>query len=317
MKKVLKTFLGNKKLLALAILLVGVFGCWVLISRADDQKAAFESADSISEKKRDSDNDGLANWEEELLGTNPYQADTDGDGFLDGEEVLSKHDPLIAGPDDNLEYVELDKKVREQLKEPNNLTEALTENTASLSLNPNAPTDFTLLTSAIKETSGSDFFTQAVRKQLLLTLFYFLPPQIKESDLNISQDNSAAALDQYLADLHAIFADQPSVKNKTQVSDTQAVLLAVQQRQFKYADDLAAQWSDIYKRSKSIEVPSILLEAHLTGLRGAYVLSRAYAALSEIEADPAKVIIAVQEIQKGDALILDTYNQLALINSTP
>ncbi len=35
----------------------------------------------------DSDNDGLSNYLEEILGTDPFKRDTDGEGLSDGEEV--------------------------------------------------------------------------------------------------------------------------------------------------------------------------------------------------------------------------------------
>lgn len=41
----------------------------------------------------DSDQDGLTNSEEALLGTDPNKIDSDGDGFADGSEVMSGYDP--------------------------------------------------------------------------------------------------------------------------------------------------------------------------------------------------------------------------------
>lgn len=41
----------------------------------------------------DSDQDGLTNSEEALLGTDPNKTDSDGDGFADGSEVKSSYDP--------------------------------------------------------------------------------------------------------------------------------------------------------------------------------------------------------------------------------
>ena len=46
---------------------------------------------SIGEKsaKDDADNDGLASWEEALLGTDPKNPDSNHNGILDGEEFAS------------------------------------------------------------------------------------------------------------------------------------------------------------------------------------------------------------------------------------
>ena len=48
----------------------------------------------------DRDQDGLANQEEQAMGTDPDNPDTDGDGYSDGVEVTSGYDPLIPAPND-------------------------------------------------------------------------------------------------------------------------------------------------------------------------------------------------------------------------
>jgi len=45
----------------------------------------------------DTDNDGLSDLVEDILGTDKTKADTDGDTFKDKEELLNGYDPLIAG----------------------------------------------------------------------------------------------------------------------------------------------------------------------------------------------------------------------------
>ncbi len=51
---------------------------------------------------KDSDNDGLKDWEETIWGTDQQNPDTDGDGTTDEEETQSHRDPTIAGPNDYL-----------------------------------------------------------------------------------------------------------------------------------------------------------------------------------------------------------------------
>lgn len=51
----------------------------------------------------DSDNDGLTDDQETLLGTDPHNPDTDGDGHSDGSEVRYGYDPLVPG-DAKLDY---------------------------------------------------------------------------------------------------------------------------------------------------------------------------------------------------------------------
>jgi len=48
----------------------------------------------IENLNRDSDGDGLKDWEEAIFHTDPHNPDTDGDGTPDGEEVRLGRDPL-------------------------------------------------------------------------------------------------------------------------------------------------------------------------------------------------------------------------------
>jgi hypothetical protein len=56
--------------------------------------------DSIANK--DTDNDGLKDWEEALWKTAPDNPDTDGDGTPDGAEIAAGRSPLIKGPNDQI-----------------------------------------------------------------------------------------------------------------------------------------------------------------------------------------------------------------------
>ena len=56
---------------------------------------------------RDSDNDGIPDWEERLNGSDPFLADTDGDGTFDGTEVSLGRNPTKKGPKDKLPVANL------------------------------------------------------------------------------------------------------------------------------------------------------------------------------------------------------------------
>ncbi len=55
-----------------------------------------------SEEQKDSDNDGLKDWEEALWKTDPQNPDSDGDGTPDGEEVAEGRNPAVPGPNDKI-----------------------------------------------------------------------------------------------------------------------------------------------------------------------------------------------------------------------
>jgi hypothetical protein len=75
--------------IALALIASAV---WNRLSNPDPEQqnpvAVVSPSASLPEIQGDSDQDGLSDQQEILLGTDPVNADTDGDGLLDGEEVL-------------------------------------------------------------------------------------------------------------------------------------------------------------------------------------------------------------------------------------
>lgn len=54
------------------------------------------------ESEKDTDGDGLKDWEESLWKTDPRNPDTDGDGTPDGEEVKNGRNPVVKGPNDEI-----------------------------------------------------------------------------------------------------------------------------------------------------------------------------------------------------------------------
>lgn len=60
---------------------------------------------------KDTDEDGLKDWEEQLWKTDPLNPDSDGDGTPDGEEIKSGRNPTIAGPNDKLDLDTIENKI--------------------------------------------------------------------------------------------------------------------------------------------------------------------------------------------------------------
>jgi hypothetical protein len=107
----LNYFPGKKILILLAVLLLGAFWWWFVSFRAEANKlpgtlvfindtAIQAPLNGIAQK--DSDADGLFDWEEALWKTDPKNPDTDRDGTNDGEEIKLKRNPLKQAPDDAL-----------------------------------------------------------------------------------------------------------------------------------------------------------------------------------------------------------------------
>jgi hypothetical protein len=63
---------------------------------------------------KDFDKDGLPDYEEIRIGTDPFNPDSDRDGFIDGSEIALSFDPLNPSPADKIKY----QNPREIKKEP-------------------------------------------------------------------------------------------------------------------------------------------------------------------------------------------------------
>jgi hypothetical protein len=65
-----------------------------------DTKGSTEATDAA----KDTDGDGLHDWEETLWKSDPNKTDSDGDGTSDGDEVKANRDPAKKGPNDNISF---------------------------------------------------------------------------------------------------------------------------------------------------------------------------------------------------------------------
>ena len=75
----------------------------------EELEEVFEEKEKIEAKKeevfsKDSDFDGLPDYEELRLGTDPLNPDSDNDGFLDSSEIALGFDPLRPSPADKIKY---------------------------------------------------------------------------------------------------------------------------------------------------------------------------------------------------------------------
>jgi len=88
----------------IAILLIGTGGYSVLkktfnfdqLGQKGDPEVPAFSVLYNEENEKDSDGDGLKDWEEVLLNTNPYNKDSDGDGIEDNEDEDSRNSSAIT-----------------------------------------------------------------------------------------------------------------------------------------------------------------------------------------------------------------------------
>lgn len=102
-------YLRSKKISIIVLLVLITAGIFWLEKARMPGNYTFQRDDSESKlltslksSERDSDQDGLKDWEEIIWKTDPNNPDTDGDGTPDGEEARVGRNPAKPGPNDEI-----------------------------------------------------------------------------------------------------------------------------------------------------------------------------------------------------------------------
>lgn len=136
---------------------------------------------------KDTDNDGLKDWEEILWKTNPDNPDTDGDGTTDGDEIKQNRNPLVAGPDDSFDLKSLSSKTPTE-KENNNLVQEEMSRSFSEYIK-------------LKEEEGGGKLNESAQEELASRFMDIFTEEVvnkyKESDIKISNDDTKEAIKNY------------------------------------------------------------------------------------------------------------------------
>lgn len=114
-KKFIKVFGGIVLILGLIVLIGVVFNKKTVFETKKENTGQVIVVGDLIEK--DSDKDGLQDWEEALWGTDKDKADTDGNGISDFEEIKRKKELLAnSSPEDLTENTRTDKLTQEIIK---------------------------------------------------------------------------------------------------------------------------------------------------------------------------------------------------------
>ncbi len=204
---------------------------------------------------KDTDGDGLKDWEEPIYKTDPDNPDTDKDGTNDGEEIVKGRDPLKPGPDDLPAKPERAHPPEEELDE-NNFTESLGrqfyEDYVRLKLaDPNAQID----TKQAAERTVANFFETYNPQSIEF-------PRVNPSDIRVTNDNSKEAITRYLAAISAV-----GQKYIADTQDPRLLFASIVQRdtyasQLSRFDPLIKNYEMAYENYRATPVPSLWKEEH-------------------------------------------------------
>ncbi|MDP3772090.1 MAG: hypothetical protein Q8Q94_01785 [bacterium] len=213
--------------------------------------------------QKDSDGDGLKDWEEVIFHTDPKNSDTDGDGTPDGEEIKQGRDPLKPGPDDRLATTTLAALADNApgLKFSDNFTSAIAEQFGERVIIPSLKNqDGTA--SIDKQKIGADLADQVA--SAIVSLEREVQQAAVEGGAFIKSDNdSASALITYLQASSAATKELLLLEKKL---ETTIFTDALDKEDFSGLQELdlyLIQFDQTVRDLKTIKVPPSLATLHL------------------------------------------------------
>lgn len=264
----------------------------------DEKKPSVEEAEATASK--DTDNDGLLDWEEALWRTNPEITDTDGDTTNDGNEIKAGRDPKMVGA--------CTKKSDSQVECSDKLQNP--EEISKKNDNSNEPSTFT---AKIAQEFGKNYFAgkgivggEALSAQTQQSLADSITLGIEQGvaayqdvftkeDMKVSQFLSPKL---YLDKLGEAF--NKNFKNIT-TSETDIINFVISGNYFqnvKLFDPLLEAYKNMVLFLKKETVPENYADLHLEVLNIMQNTLFAVRGMKNIEEDPAKAIVGIRLYQK-------------------
>ena len=309
------------KKLPLISILVAVFLAigLILFIGTYSKKGVFSRTALIESQDKDSDNDGLKDWEEELYKTSPYNPDTDGDGYLDGEEINSGHNPLVKAPGDDVFLYPL------PLGEKYNITQHVFQNSTTPLLNSYLLHKSEYLEDYPEITDPAQFLAsvpQSVQRELINQAIYdnlsyvmensreifnqfseIFDMTISDQEIKISQDNNKETIQIYLSKLSSLINSDDFFFQKNGVETISEIF---ETENFSKLNGIIKLNDVKIEQLKYLFVPSSLKETHKQALKIAILTRNIFISVRDIENDPIKAFLFAQKIDE----VFDNWSNL-------
>lgn len=309
--------LKTKNIPLATIILASIFAVGlILFVGAFSKKSAFSTYNlwggketTIESENKDTDNDGLKDWEENLYKTDPLNSDTDADGYLDGEEINSGHNPLVKGPNDkqvfyplpigdkynitNQIFSDFDAVAKSYIEQKDQYVRdhpEITDPTAYMAeVSKGALNEMIRRAALYNDADWTDKANAILEKNP--EIFQI---EISDADIKISDDNSAEAIKTYIEKLSAYLkSDNFLLQNKN---------LTLLENSFSTGDFIEADIlitinDDEISKLVDTFIPSSQKELHKNALKIAITARNIFISLRGYETDPIKAIIAINEAE--------------------
>ena len=281
----------NKKLLVFFGIVLVVFLMFFVFNKYKNKEFVYNSlttnqgTQEIAQKItiKDSDNDGLKDWEEILWGTDLNNPDSDGDGMNDNDEILAGRDPLVEGVGDFNKIIIEGRKISKTSQSTLTQTDILAREVFSGYI-------------ALKQNDVLGTQEQAKFIEKITANSLGIEPNIKYltlNDLKISQDSSKESLQKYSIELKQVFSNIPELRDDNLIlkealdSNSPEKLEEIKSNMVFYEKAIG----DLIK----IEIPSILQNKHLNLINSFKKITGNIEQMVQVFQDPILALVGAKE----------------------
>ena len=315
-------YLPNKKIFFLLVFILLIFAGWFYFSGskngqtkdvAEQEKSPLIAiVEQTSQLDKDSDADGLKDWEELLWKTDPNKADTDNDGTNDNEEITLNRNPLKAGPNDKIsdkeDLVAQEKAIADSRQ--NTMTTVYARRFMEAYL-------------TLKNQKGE--LTDSDKDGLIESLMNNIKSDIKIKDsYDISNikiiGGQKANLEKYAREIKKILIDEKPIKENVVIVFNRLLKnLNDKKNAGTYESDAKKilDNGEAYKQGAtklvSIEAPDILAEYHLALINNLNGMQEAVRAMSVVANDPMKGLAGFELYRQKATVFSKSFEELKII----
>ncbi|OHA27307.1 MAG: hypothetical protein A3C06_02145 [Candidatus Taylorbacteria bacterium RIFCSPHIGHO2_02_FULL_46_13] len=239
---------------------------------------------------KDSDGDGLPDWEEELWKTDPQNPDTDGDGTPDGEEVRLNRDPAVKGPNDTVTTA------------PTPTTETQTPQTPTEKLAEDVLTAY----AQMKTGGATPPSLQEIldKNNISITAIQYSPSQLTQVA------DSPTATQTYSKDFISILSKYISAGQKNELEILKIALDTEDPSALGELKTRATNYRLAVKELLNISVPKSAVVLHIDFVNTLSVIAESVSAMSVIYTDPATALAGMGEYQSAGLLLARELREL-------
>lgn len=291
MKSDIFQYLPSKKFIITVVsVLIAGLGIFLALSQKGLEKSReiFPSGTGFfqmfsGDNQKDSDNDGLKDWEEALWKTDINNPDTDKDGAPDGEEVKSGRDPLKPGPNDKIEAKIFSAE----------------EDLGGLTKTDAASRDFFAYFYSLFQTGNLNAETKEALTQSFLQNIERekLADKYNLSDLNITASDSVDTLGSYGNEVARIMNQGQSPSGENEIQIIQNALQKESEKDLQKLDAVIAVYRNVSNELLKVKAPKGVSLYHLNVVNGSNNIAEALVNIKKVFGDSLQGVIGFKQYQ--------------------